>query len=665
MIKDKKAEKEGEEKQKEKRVEKKSLENKRKIDREKQKIGREVQIGRGVTSKISFQLWRSFYTPLRILKRRNGHGAAVGGSDGFKALKQDPLFNSSRMLIHLLFKAFNYASRNRSVKNLNKLLVNLFVGPNQSSRSRFAERTSAELVDPSPVAFISWSRSVECMSTELINSSLVAIVVHGADPWKTRAQSSVVLDRWHHNTSWSAELISQPRVCVGESSQSSIWISGVIIAIVCCVSTDSADRSKRLEALNVMPAGRSLAIPITSDQQRSPRGLKLSSTFFFRSLDCSKYLDTCISGGMVHLSLKSVTDEINEFNVETKEKVELLRIDFPVANLNASYRLAISAEEVACDRENVSLGSGSFLTRSLVMVFVYKCYAYPAYECFKAVETESLRQITSVDFGFVAAAGNFEAAEDSETVFEMKKCEASIFCYVNDIVLAILELLKVHEQVLYVDINIHHGDGFEEVLTHETVSWFDSYCNVHGWYVSERRFTYMCKLMMIVSDLYPQNRVFIYRLIRLSALELMKKAAKVDVGASLIKLMNPIAVNRYKRFSNAGLALELNKANIQQLRLIEMQMPSVVFLFAAQFEFDRDDKFLFNMINDLTRVEKAKNVVLISAVPESAPSVAVRETYLTANRLALPHVDATSLRYYCLRGYKLRKSLSLAATLCI
>nr|GME06399.1 histone deacetylase 19 [Ipomoea batatas] len=159
----------------------------------------------------------------------------------------------------------------------------------------------------------------------------------------------------------------------------------------------------------------------------------------------------------------------------------------------------------------------------------------------------------------------------------MKKCEASIFCYVNDIVLAILELLKVHEQVLYVDINIHHGDGFEEVLTHETVSWFDSYCNVHGW------------------------------LIRLSALELMKKAAKVDVGAGLIKLMNPIAVNRYKRFSNAGLALELNKANIQQLRLIEMQMPSVVFLFAAQFEFDRDDKFLFNMINDLTRVEKAKN----------------------------------------------------------
>ncbi|KAF7084355.1 hypothetical protein CFC21_088000 [Triticum aestivum] len=45
-----------------------------------------------------------------------------------------------------------------------------------------------------------------------------------------------------------------------------------------------------------------------------------------------------------------------------------------------------------------------------------------------------------------------------------KKCEASGFCYVNDIVLAILELLKHHQRVLYVDIDIHHGDGVEEAF---------------------------------------------------------------------------------------------------------------------------------------------------------------------------------------------------------
>lgn len=45
-----------------------------------------------------------------------------------------------------------------------------------------------------------------------------------------------------------------------------------------------------------------------------------------------------------------------------------------------------------------------------------------------------------------------------------KKAEASGFCYINDCVLAILELLKKHERVLYIDIDIHHGDGVEEAF---------------------------------------------------------------------------------------------------------------------------------------------------------------------------------------------------------
>ncbi|KAL1925366.1 uncharacterized protein VTP21DRAFT_249 [Calcarisporiella thermophila] len=45
-----------------------------------------------------------------------------------------------------------------------------------------------------------------------------------------------------------------------------------------------------------------------------------------------------------------------------------------------------------------------------------------------------------------------------------KKAEASGFCYVNDIVLGILELLRFHQRVLYIDIDIHHGDGVEEAF---------------------------------------------------------------------------------------------------------------------------------------------------------------------------------------------------------
>ncbi|KAF8589634.1 histone deacetylase [Ramaria rubella] len=45
-----------------------------------------------------------------------------------------------------------------------------------------------------------------------------------------------------------------------------------------------------------------------------------------------------------------------------------------------------------------------------------------------------------------------------------KKREASGFCYINDIVLAILELLRTFPRVLYIDIDCHHGDGVEEAF---------------------------------------------------------------------------------------------------------------------------------------------------------------------------------------------------------
>jgi hypothetical protein len=42
--------------------------------------------------------------------------------------------------------------------------------------------------------------------------------------------------------------------------------------------------------------------------------------------------------------------------------------------------------------------------------------------------------------------------------------QASGFCYINDLVLAILELLKHNARVLYIDIDVHHGDGVEEAF---------------------------------------------------------------------------------------------------------------------------------------------------------------------------------------------------------
>ncbi|KAJ5130372.1 Histone deacetylase superfamily [Penicillium bovifimosum] len=45
-----------------------------------------------------------------------------------------------------------------------------------------------------------------------------------------------------------------------------------------------------------------------------------------------------------------------------------------------------------------------------------------------------------------------------------KKAEASGFCYVNDIVLGTLQLLRHHPRVMYIDIDVHHGDGVEQAF---------------------------------------------------------------------------------------------------------------------------------------------------------------------------------------------------------
>ncbi|VDK75786.1 unnamed protein product [Litomosoides sigmodontis] len=72
--------------------------------------------------------------------------------------------------------------------------------------------------------------------------------------------------------------------------------------------------------------------------------------------------------------------------------------------------------------------------------------------------------------GSLAAAAKLNKKQADITINWMgglhhaKKSEASGFCYTNDIVLAILELLKHHQRVLYVDIDVHHGDGVEEAF---------------------------------------------------------------------------------------------------------------------------------------------------------------------------------------------------------
>ena len=63
------------------------------------------------------------------------------------------------------------------------------------------------------------------------------------------------------------------------------------------------------------------------------------------------------------------------------------------------------------------------------------------------------------------APGSDIAVNWSGGLHHALKGRASGFCYVNDIVLAIQLLLTQHPRVLYIDIDVHHGDGVEHAFS--------------------------------------------------------------------------------------------------------------------------------------------------------------------------------------------------------
>nr|GMD76752.1 T-complex protein 1 subunit delta [Ipomoea batatas] len=307
---------------------------------------------------------------------------------------------------------------------------------------------------------------------------------------------------------------------------------------------------KRREAPNVTPTERSLAIPITvqsspakdqiantkpSDQQWSPGRLKLSSTklssiCFIRSLECGKYLGMFASRGIVRLSQNLVTND------------EILRVDLLIDNLNSSYGSA----EVVCDSESVSSGSGSFLTISLVMVFVYEFYAYPAYECFKPMELNKpdIKQLRLIEMQSFSVALHFVARfefdrDDRKIIFNMINDLTGVEKAKNVVIQFQISLSKTDiEQSIVVSDYTQMDRSLKEEKTALIKSCFDG----KGSATSGE-----------MEDLVELEE----QLIRLSTPELVSKAVKMVVGIDLIKMMNRIAVNRYKRFCKAALAAQI------------------------------------------------------------------------------------------------------------
>ncbi|GAA6043419.1 hypothetical protein JCM8097_008585 [Rhodosporidiobolus ruineniae] len=73
------------------------------------------------------------------------------------------------------------------------------------------------------------------------------------------------------------------------------------------------------------------------------------------------------------------------------------------------------------------------------------------------ITPDNIRHFTSLVSWTTGVAINWTGG-----LHQAEKSEASGFCYVNDVVLAILELLRVDARVRYVDINLNHGGDVQE-----------------------------------------------------------------------------------------------------------------------------------------------------------------------------------------------------------
>jgi acetoin utilization deacetylase AcuC-like enzyme len=83
----------------------------------------------------------------------------------------------------------------------------------------------------------------------------------------------------------------------------------------------------------------------------------------------------------------------------------------------------------------------------------HDCELFPrAWDMCRLVAGASLTAADELVFGRARAAVNWGGGRH-----HAKKSEASGFCFVNDVVLAILHLQTRFERVLYLDVDVHHG----------------------------------------------------------------------------------------------------------------------------------------------------------------------------------------------------------------
>ncbi|KAG0254084.1 Histone deacetylase 8 [Actinomortierella ambigua] len=123
-------------------------------------------------------------------------------------------------------------------------------------------------------------------------------------------------------------------------------------------------------------------------------------------------------------------------------------------------RAAEDCHEAVDDEDDGDHGEGSYEDKLEEYGLVYDCRVfeklrdYAEYVAGSTIQAASVLTDDSFDVAIHWDGGRHHAMKD----------HASGFCYINDIVLGIMTLQKEFKRVVYIDLDVHHGDGVEKAF---------------------------------------------------------------------------------------------------------------------------------------------------------------------------------------------------------
>ena len=162
---------------------------------------------------------------------------------------------------------------------------------------------------------------------------------------------------------------------------------------------------------------------------------------------------------MKPLRVKITHELIKNYNL--LEKMNLMQPESHTDLVNSINFTKFHSDEYIDFLNRVTPDSMKFMTEQLLYFNIGEdCPVFEGlYDYCKMYTTGSILGSHYLTEGISDIAINWSGG-----LHHAKKHEASGFCYINDCVLAILELLTKYQRVLYIDIDVHHGDGVEEAF---------------------------------------------------------------------------------------------------------------------------------------------------------------------------------------------------------